>query len=221
MDNSSVFQRSALGREKIRDKDLGILPRQARTLLFLIDSEKTYADYFEAFNNNQVFIEAGGIALLFELLEDLQYIEQIIPPAHHLSEQVAVTIQAVTTPRQTPAMSYSQALSSIDSDESEATKRDHLALDDTIISLSADDKIDSSSGSSNSDSTLSYDAIRSDLAAFIEKNAPASDAWGYLLSLEKCDNALQLQALVQSIYSSTTGTLKAGMPKYYQALQKR
>lgn len=167
MDNSSVFQRSALGREKIRDKDLGILPRQARTLLFLIDSEKIYADYFEAFNNNQVFIEAGGIALLFELLEDLQYIEQIIPPAHHLSEQVAVTIQAVTTPRQTPAMSYSQALSSIDSDESEATKHDHLALDDTI--LSTDDKIDSSSGSSNKASTLSYDAIRSDLAAFIEK----------------------------------------------------
>lgn len=218
MDNSSVFQRSALGREKIRDKDLGILPRQARTLLFLIDSEKIYADYFEAFNNNQVFIEAGGIALLFELLEDLQYIEQIIPPAHHLSEQVAVTIQAVTTPRQTPAMSYSQALSSIDSDESEATKHDHLALDDTI--LSTDDKIDSSSGSSNNASTLSYDAIRSDLAAFIEKNAPASDAWGYLLSLEKCDNAMQLQALVQSIYSSTTGTLKAGMPKYYQALQR-
>ena len=218
MDNSSVFQRSVLGREKIRDKDLGILPRQARTLLFLIDSEKTYADYFEAFNNNQVFIEAGGIALLFELLEDLQYIEQIIPPAHHLSEQV--TQAAVITPLQTPAMSHSQASSSIDADESKNIEGDYHALNDTIVSLSANDKIDSSSGSNDSNNTLSYDAIRSDLAAFIEKNAPASDAWGYLLSLEKCDNAMQLQALVQSIYSSTIGTLKEGMPKYYQALQR-
>ena len=46
------------------------------------------------------------------------------------------------------------------------------------------------------------------------------DAWGYLLSLEKCESEAQLLALVQAIQQSTAGELSSGMDKYIKALSQ-
>lgn len=40
MNSNDVYQKSNLGREEIRNQTLGVLPREARTLLITIDGKK-------------------------------------------------------------------------------------------------------------------------------------------------------------------------------------
>ena len=41
MNSSNVFRKSDLGRKEIKTQSLGVLPREARTLLIMIDGKKT------------------------------------------------------------------------------------------------------------------------------------------------------------------------------------
>lgn len=201
MNNSHIFQKSDLGREKIKNKELDILPRQARTLLFLIDGERRYESYLESLDSSDIFAETGGVAVLFELLQDLQYIEIVTDDSAELikipSEHAEASSIADEYESQTQDIEPSMAIDI----EPNNTKN--------IEQRFYHNKLD-----------VDFESKRSELASYIEQKVPGQEAWVYMLSLEKCDNAAQLQALVQHIQSSAHDDLASGMQKFYEALER-
>ena len=93
MNNSDVFRKSDLGREEIKTQSLGVLPREARTLLIMIDGKKTYQQYLDSLDNSKMFAEFGGIAPLFELLQEFQCIELIADDNASVTSQSYVSSQ--------------------------------------------------------------------------------------------------------------------------------
>lgn len=230
MNNNDIFQKSDLGREKIRNKDLVMLPREARTLLFLIDGKKTYASYLESFNNNRVFAEFGGVALFFELLQDLAYIEVVgqarsttapsssimpepspssVANAPQMPEASQASKPQAHVMAETPSQNYNQA--EFLGDWSNHPHHSHPKKASIL---------DKFFRPKEKGTVVNYETLKSDLATYIEEHALMQDAWGYLLSLEKCESEAQLLALVQAIQQSTAGELSSGMDKYIKALSQ-
>lgn len=201
MNNSDVFQKSDLGREKIKNKELDILPRQARTLLFLIDGKRRYDSYLDSLEYSDIFADTGGVAVLFELLQDLHYIEIV---ADDKAESIApsplqdneFSLIADESKQNIPAIASVMTINDKPNNLPEIEPRFYNKLD------------------------TDFESKRSELASYIEQKVPGQDAWVYMLSLEKCDNAAQLQALVQHIQSSAHDDLAGGMQKFYEALER-
>lgn len=215
MNDNDIFQKSDLGREEIKAQNQGVLPREARTLLILIDGNKTYERYLASLDNSKMFVETGGVAPIFELLQDLQYIELVESDNIRVPQPNLNAVQVRTDPRASQTTQL-QALQSRSSSEAEFAAEFDYTLNDQQSK-----KAPSMSGYSKSTETnINHDTIKSDLAAYIEKNAPAQEAWGYLLSLEQCNDNAQLLALVQQIKNSTSGSLSRGMDKFYKVLQR-
>lgn len=208
MNNSQVFQKSALGREKIKNKELDILPRQARTLLFLIDGEKRYDSYLKSLDSSEIFAESGGVAVLFELLQDLQYIEVA---SSDKDKPVEVSL---STPLKPATFSNEDAQPAQNVISNMASDFEHESNIKTKPKSLADDN----RHYYNKKFDANFESKRAELASYIEQKAPGQEAWVYMLSLEKCDNLLQLQALVHHIQSSANDDLASGMQKFYDAL---
>ncbi|MDN5565937.1 MAG: hypothetical protein L0G25_03965 [Psychrobacter sp.] len=208
MNNSYVFQKSALGREKIKNKELDILPRQARTLLFLIDGESRYDSYLESLDSSEVFAESGGVAVLFELLQDLQYIE-VTPSVK--GESIETSILAAPKIA-TLSDGYAQRTQNTDINVAKGFETEIEAESKKL----ADDEKCYHSKKFDAD----FESKRAELASYIEQKAPGQEAWVYMLSLEKCDNILQLQTLVQHMQSSANDDLANGIQKFYEDLKR-
>lgn len=204
MNNSQVFQKSALGREKIKNKELDILPRQARTLLFLIDGESRYDSYLKSLDSSEIFAESGGVAVLFELLRDLQYIEVA---SSDQGEPVETSLLAAS---KTATLSDENAQCAQNIEVNVATGFD---TETEPKNLADDEK-----RYYNKNFDADFESKRAELASYIEQKAPGQEAWVYMLSLEKCDNILQLQALVQHMQSSANDDLANGIQKFYETL---
>lgn len=219
MNNSDVFEKSDLGREEIKAQNQGVLPREARTLLILIDGKKTYERYLATLDKSKIFVETGGVAPLFELLQDLQYIE-LTEPDNVRASQPPPSLSE-TQVRVDPRTLQSQPVQSQAPQPRSSSKAEFEAEFDSTPS-SRDSNKASSMGSyfKNKETNINYETIKSDLATYIERNAPAQDAWGYLLSLEQCNDDSQLLALIQKIQNSTSGSLSRGMDKFYKAIQR-
>ncbi|HCI30715.1 MAG TPA: hypothetical protein DFH98_03790, partial [Psychrobacter sp.] len=65
-----------------------------------------------------------------------------------------------------------------------------------------------------------YGTLKSDLATYIEKNALPAEAWGYLLSLEQCEDSAQLLLLAQEVQKSSNANLARGMSKFIKKIQQ-
>lgn len=188
MKYSDVFKKSDLGRKEVKYHTLGILPREARTLLIMIDGKRTYQNYLDTLDNGKMFVEFGGVAPLFELLLELGCIEVV---GQENSEY------------------ESQAQKSTQTNEAEFDRtfnNSQLDISDigTTVSTTAESKIENTN----------YESTKSQLAAYIEDNALPEEAWGYLLSLEQCNDPAQLLTLVQQIQRSSNSVLSAGMTDF-------
>lgn len=197
MNNNDIYQKSELGREEVKTQSLGVLPREARTLLIMIDGKKTYRNYVESLNSSKVFAEFGGIAPLFELLIEFQCIELVD--------------SAQTTPLQaSPAAPRPSSISAaqIPASSNERVKASQAEFDSTFNNPQSSNM---APPVKRQEPDANYEALKSELATCIEKNAPPEDAWGYLLNLEQCDDASQLLALAQNIQGSSSGNLARSM----------
>ena len=214
MNSNDVFQKSELGLQEIKDQSLGVLPREARTLLILIDGKKTYRRYLDTLDKSKMFVEAGGVAPLLEMLRDLQYIELVGQSTLSSIEQTPSTKWVEPPVVSERPMPLSDTPKTFQSQPTQPTRNnseaEFAAEFNNAASIQASNK--------SIQTSANYDTIKSDLAAYIEKNAPAQDAWGYLLSLEQCENDSQLLMLIQKIQNSTSGSLSRGMDKYYKAI---
>lgn len=188
MKYNDIFVKSDLGRKEIKYHTLGILPREARTLLIMIDGKRTYQSYLDTLDNGKMFVEFGGVTPLFELLLELNCIE-ILGQDNIIPESRARVI------KETSEAEFDQTFNNPQSD---------------IITIG-------SSFMSKSDNA-SYESTKSELAAYIEKNALPEEAWGYLLSLEQCNDATQLLALVQQIQNSSNRVLSSGMTNFLEKI---
>ena len=202
MNNSDIPIKTDLGREEIKNQSLGVLPREARILLIMVDGKKPYQSYINSLDESKMFADFGGVLPLFELLLEFQCIEvtEQSGPRKSILAQLASSAKRVEIPRvnKLPPPSPPAKVSA----ETEFSFEPNEASTQNPVSQDIDTKAD-------------YEAIKSDLASYIEKNAPTQDAWGYLLSLEQCDGEVQLLRFVQRIQNAPGGgTLSEGMHKY-------
>lgn len=215
MNYGDVFRKSDLGREEIKSQGLGILPREARTLLIMIDGKRTYQNYLDTLNNSKMFADFGGVGPLFELLLELECIE--IAGATNTGLQTS-TPQAPTVP-QSPIAEHSQSTrNSFDSSTETEFDRTFNSKKPNKIADIGKKSIGSIFKSKVSDAH--YSTIKSDLATYIEKNAPPAEAWGYLLSLEQCEDSAQLSLLVHEVQKSSNGNLSHGMSEFIKRIQQ-
>lgn len=216
MNSSDVFRKSDLGREEIKSQSLGVLPREARTLLIMIDGKRDYQSYLATLNDSKMFAGFGGIAPLFELLFELEYIE-VTGVATTTTPKAEVASQ-VPTASQAPTASQSQPISkSVDTDaetDFERTFNNNLNKTSMLGKTSIGNIFKTKLSKNN------YETVKSDLASYIEKNAPSVEAWGYLLMLEQCENDSQLLILAQEIQNTSSGNLARGMNEFIKRIQR-
>lgn len=199
MNDSDVFLKTDLGRNEIKSQSLGILPREARTLLIMIDGKRDYRSYLDTLDRSKMFADFGGVTPLFELLLELQYID--------------VIRDTNTTPIQTPVTAKPQPIPHF------ANSSIQTALDRTLKNKSPRKMKAIGSIFKTKLSTARYETIKSELAAYIEKNASAAEAWGYLLLLEQCENSSQLLILIREIQNTSSGDLAFGMSGFIKRIQ--
>ena len=215
MNYGDVFRKSDLGREEIKSQSLGVLPREARTLLIMIDGRRTYQSYLNTLDSSKMFAEFGGIAPLFELLLDLECIEV----ASAGSAETEIPTLSQTTITSIPVTTQSQPVAPAFDENSE------IEFNNTFNSKSTTKVKESEKKSISSifkakPSNVSDETIKSDLATFIEKNAEPIEAWGYLLSLEQCGNSTQLSILAKEIQNTSSGSLARGMNDFIKRIER-
>ena len=214
MNNNDVYQKSDLSREEIKNKNLAILSREARTLLIMIDGKKTYGHYLAMLDNSKIFANNKGIAVLFELLQAMELIEWV----DHRQNAAVIS---------EPSLSQSSvsAIENIQQAQSSLPKVSQSSAIEKFKSKSAFklNKAKSAMGNFFKSPPVgpNYEIIKSDLATFIEEKAPPQDAWGYLLSLKQCNNDAELLAFVEKIQKFTTSELSRGIDKFVDAIKNQ
>ncbi|MBF0659149.1 hypothetical protein IPZ60_10385 [Psychrobacter sp. NG25] len=215
MNYGDVFRKSDLGREEIKSQSLGVLPREARTLLIMIDGRRTYQSYLNTLDSSKMFAEFGGIAPLFELLLDLECIEVASAGSAETEiptlSQTTITSIPVTTQSQPAAPAF---------DEKSEIEFNNTFNGKSTTKVKESEKKSLSSIFKAKPSSVSDETIKSDLATFIEKNAEPIEAWGYLLSLEQCGNRTQLLILAKEIQNTSSGSLARGMNDFIKRIER-
>lgn len=216
MNNSDVFRKSDIGRQEIKNQSLGVLPREARTLLIMIDGKKTYQNYIDSLNTSKMFAEFGGVAPLLELLLDFQCIETV----NAVSQVPSSTIDkpAVGQPQEQP-LSFIEDVKTLEHQSSGVSREAEF---DFALNKQ-EPKADSMSGGffKRNAPNVNYETLKSELATYIEKNAPSGEAWGYLLNLEQCHDTQQLLTLTQDIQSTTEGSLSRDMSEFSKKIKRQ
>lgn len=215
MNYDDVFQKSDLGREEVKSQTQGILPREARTLLIMIDGKRDYRSYLDTLDQSKMFAGFGGITPILELLLELEYIEVV---AETKTTSAAFSSQPVPSQQATSQLIDPQAAPpALDVNietEFDRTFNDRQTSKIVEIGKSSIGNIFKGKRSYND-----YETIKSDLATFIEKNAPPVEAWGFLLMLEQCENSQHLLRLVKEIQSTSNGDLARGMTVFIKKIQ--
>lgn len=228
MNSSDVFRKSDLGREEIKTQSLGVLPREARTLLIMIDGKKTYQHYLDSLDNSKMFAEFGGIAPLFELLQEFQCIELIVGDNASASSQSyappqSAELQVAASPPTMPPIAPPPTLANEDNKalqpEPMPSQSDNAAEFDATFNDKSDKTVPFASYFKRKAADVDFETLKSELATYIEKNAAPEDAWGYLLNLEQCTDASQLLALTQKIQRSTSGSLSRGVGEFAKKIK--
>ncbi len=216
MNNNDVFQKSDIGRQEIKNQSLGVLPREARTLLIMIDGKKTYQNYIDSLNTSKMFAEFGGVAPLFELLLDFQCIEtidaasQVSPPTMN---------KPTVSPAPEKPISFTEKVKTLEPQSSGVSGEAEF---DFALNKQAPNEDGTSGGFFKRKApNANYETLKSELATYIEKNAPPGEAWGYLLNLEQCSDTQQLLALTQDIQSTTDGNLSRDMGEFSKKIQRQ
>ncbi|WP_201509038.1 hypothetical protein [Psychrobacter alimentarius] len=195
MNSHDVFVKTDLGRDEIKSQGMGTVPREARTLLIMIDGKRDYQSYLDALDQRKMFAGFGGITSLLELLLTLEYIEIVS------ANRISITTQAQST----NLFSDMKTESAIDRTFNHKPPKRMKAIGSIFkTKLSA----------------ARYENIKSDLAVYIEKNASAAEAWGYLLLLEQCVNNSQLLFLAREIQRKNHGDLSLGMTDFIERIEQ-
>lgn len=218
MNYDDVFQKSDLGREEIKSQTQGMLPREARTLLIMIDGKRNYGSYLNTLDQSKMFADFGGVTPLFELLLELDYIELVGGAKRPSKPMSAAVTQPVPESAYQPQQAPQTAPISADINV-EVEKEFDRTFNDRPSGKKA--SVGSSIGSlfKNKLSGNRYETIRSDLATYIERNSPPAEAWGYLLMLEQCQGSQQLTMLVEEIQSKGSAELARGMSGFMKRIQ--
>ena len=222
MNYGDVFRKSDLGRAEIKSQSLGILPREARTLLIMIDGKRTYQNYLDTLDNSRMFADFGGVGPLFELLVELECIE-LIGAANASSQiQTAPQVSTVTEASTVPQVPVAEQPQFTDNSFDVSTE---IEFDRTFNSKPPSKIAEAGKKSignifKSKVAGANYGTVKSDLATYIEKNAPPAEAWGYLLSLEQCEDSAQLLLLAQEVQKSSNANLARGMSEFIKKIQQ-
>ncbi|MGO2339690.1 MAG: hypothetical protein ACTH5M_03715 [Psychrobacter sp.] len=214
MNSSEVFQKSDLGRLEVKSSHLGVLPREARTLLIMIDGKRAYQSYLDTLDRSKIFADCGGIEPLFELLLALECIE--IVTDGNASAKPTVIQQASTKSQKIMNSQYQSASQSFSGKN--AIEFNSLSSNVSRIKNLGKKSIDGML--KTKPTNASYETIKLDLATYIEKHTSPVEAWGYLLTLEKCHDSAQLLMLTKKIQNKNSGILAYGMDTFIKRIQR-
>lgn len=219
-----VLTKTDKGYAEMREQSDGILPREARTLLILINGRDTVSDYREALNGGKAFESLGGVDQLIALLLDLDYLDIIHP-------------NAPEDPAPAPA-SYGDAFESLSSDEESETDEVRVAVGEDIVLASAplfppSEAPAARPAAANDPSPVPrqspprlfeaprperepspppppaaaaaagaagerLDQLRALLADLFERHPRVEDRWSWMFRLEECRSAFDLLDLVEA-----------------------
>ena len=170
-----VLTKTPKGISEVYEQADDILPREARTLLILINGQMTVDEYRSALGARRAFIVAGGVDQLLQLLLDLDY-----ATARPLEGTSAVVEEDL-------------------SDEEIVLREDITQLSSPVPTLSAPVVQEASPTVtvaqetraaprpvSRPNTSLSLEALRSALAEMLERDKQIQDSWSWLFQLEKC-----------------------------------
>lgn len=229
MNANDIFRKSELGRQEIKNQSQGILPREARTLLILIDGKKTYQNYIDSLDNSNMFVEFGGVVPLFELLIDLQCIELLEQESTNAANQ---SVNASSRPIQPTIVNEPPASKPVASEQSvrsdnpptsttvQPSPNNEAEFEKAFNNQPLDNSTPTASTVSPQYPDANYESLKSDLATHIEKNAPPEEAWGYLLNLEQSSNTSELLALARNIQSSKSVKLARSMSDFLNRINR-
>ena len=214
MNANDIFRKSALGHQEIKNQGQGVLPREVRTLLILIDGKKPYQHYIDLLDNSPMFADFGGVVPLFELLIDFQCIELVETESRTISAPSSTSTSTPTAPRpmSTAAVRDERPL--------EVASDKEVEFEKTFNTQSSTDSRLVANTATPSYPDAHYEALKSELATHIEKNAPLEEAWGHLLNLEQCRNSSELLALARDIQNANSATLSRSMSEFFTRINR-
>ena len=177
---TDIFEKTPQGVLEVQQQSNTILPREARTLLILINGKNTYADFQSSLRDSAAFKSAGGIDQYIDLLLGLDYIQKqgsgaANPQPDQVHEEIVLGADAPTVQAQVVSLEQ---------------KREDKLLDS--ISNMVEDKPAISA-------PLSIDQARTTLAEIIEKSNGLQDEWQWLFKLEECDSPIEFVALIRGL----------------------
>lgn len=228
MNDNDVFQKSALGREEIKNQTSSVLPREARTLLIFIDGKKTYQQYLALLDKGKMFADVGGVAPFFEILKEFEYIELVTSGAvspqetqnHTVFETIddaqnfTTAIDPAPTKQQSADFDYAgDTASTADSDV------DNF-FNSQVIDRATDPTISENNSTKRQAVDLKFDAVKSKLATYIERRAAAGDVWSHMLNLEQCNNATELLEFIKDIQRTDNGDLAQGIDEFSKMIER-
>lgn len=214
MNANDIFRKSALGHQEIKNQGQGVLPREVRTLLILIDGKKPYQHYIDLLDNSPMFADFGGVVPLFELLIDFQCIELVETESRTIS---APSLDSTSTPTAPRPMS---AAAVRDERPLEVASDKEAEFEKTFNTQSSTDSRLVANTATPSYPDAHYEALKSELATHIEKNAPLEEAWGHLLNLEQCRNSSELLALARDIQNANSAMLSRSMSEFFTRINR-
>ena len=175
-----------------------------------------------------MFIDVGGIAPFFELLKDLEFIELLVAGNVDDPDNGRDLLGNTTTALKTDDNEQGE-VEPIDLVPAKRQSVDAEALGYTDTNDDIDPFFNSQPAepvvTENNNNTppamdLNFEAVKSKLATYIEKNAPAQDVWSHMLNLEQCNNAVELIAFIQDIQLTDNSEWSQGINDFYKILKQ-
>lgn len=165
-----TYRRTAAGETELKGADTKILPREARTLLILIDGRQIASHLLNALDKRELFKKVGGSEQFLQLLLDLGFIEPVS--------------------RAKISQTHKKRAPSITNSPSRATPSTSK-----IYEISPTESLTSSFRPIAETQSESLARVVTFLAKEIESHASPENTWSLMLELENCKSRSDFKSL--------------------------
>ncbi|MEM9387989.1 MAG: hypothetical protein AAGA68_23240 [Pseudomonadota bacterium] len=242
---NEILAKTEKGLAQMRVQDDALLPREARSLLILINGKDTLEQYRNALSASKVFESLGGIDQLVQLLFDLEYLCAKSQEQPETGEQL--NSRAVNSAHSTAldhAAEYAEEIvlasdDTIDAPLPQLTNPPEVAEGEAagrapVVRLE-DKRAEQAMASlrehqpepaprkrqpqvTHKSPSVDWQAVRAALAEAIERHPSLDDPWTWLFQLERCGSANDLLQLLDH-FEKTTRKLPRGVARLAAALR--
>lgn len=233
-----VLAKTAKGYAEMREQSDGILPREARTLLILVNGRDTVNNYRAALNGSKSFEALGGVDQLIALLIDLDYLDLIsgdevtsdAGKAYALADSPATEPEEPVDPQEqeivlssAPMLGGHEQTQALPPLLDASAARSPPQPPPRLFSNSAERQPPTPMASPRAEpSSLEdeqVDRLRTMLAELFERHPKIEDRWSWMFRLEECRTATDLLDLLDAFRARVTRRIPKEIAKLVAAIQ--